>query len=59
MRSRWACMFVDSFNSGKVPVLKDAVSLAKEVRMRDLADKAVESWVQVVSVRHAFDPTRP
>lgn len=52
-------MFVDSFNSGKVPVLKDAVSLAKEVRMRDLADKAVESWVQVVSVRHAFDPTRP
>ena len=42
--ARWAQMFVDSFNDGKVPVLKDAVSLAKELRQRDLVDKALEGW---------------
>lgn len=76
-------MFVESFNSGQVrklrmpeltiqvPVLKDAVALAREVdqhvwvmmtsqvRMRDLADKAIETWNKSLIEAKVFVEKRP
>lgn len=44
----WAALFVDAFNSGSLPEMRSALSLARSIRSRDLADLVCKQWTDNV-----------